>query len=191
MINFQEIKRNRFQGFGLRTVRTFARSIVLALNTFDRIELIHGDLKPENIVLQSAGRTNLKVIATSINVLIQTKPTSPIELLQGDRLWIVLLRGLSPLHICPVQILPGSRGEPFLLCSSRNTGFFFQVILGVPYSRAVDMWSLGCILAELLTGSPLFPGSDEVRFQTLFQGRREERAADTFLHESDAVLDPI
>ena len=69
MINFQEIKRNRFQGFGLRTVRTFARSIVLALNTFDRIELIHGDIKPENIVLQSAGRTNLKVIATSINIL--------------------------------------------------------------------------------------------------------------------------
>ena len=112
MINFQEIKRNRFQGFGLRTVRTFARSIVLALNTFDRIELIHGDLKPENIVLQSAGRTNLKVIATSINILTQTKPTSPIEILQGDRLWFVMLRGLSPLHICPVQILPGSRGKP-------------------------------------------------------------------------------
>ena len=37
-----------------------------------------------------------------------------------------------------------------------------QVILGVPYTRSVDMWSLGCILAELLTGSPLFPGADEV-----------------------------
>ena len=36
------------------------------------------------------------------------------------------------------------------------------MILGVPYTRSVDMWSLGCILAELLTGSPLFPGADEV-----------------------------
>ena len=42
-------------------MRAFAHSIVVALNTFDRIELIHGDLKPENIVLQSNGRTNLKV----------------------------------------------------------------------------------------------------------------------------------
>ena len=63
------MKVNRFQGFGLRTVRAFARSIVLALNTFDRIELIHGDLKPENIVLQHEGRTNLKVISSSLNIL--------------------------------------------------------------------------------------------------------------------------
>ena len=42
-------------------MRAFAHSIVVALNTFDRIELIHGDLKPENIVLQSSGRSNLKV----------------------------------------------------------------------------------------------------------------------------------
>ena len=30
-------------------------------------------------------------------------------------------------------------------------------------TRSVDMWSLGCILAELLTGCPLFPGADEVK----------------------------
>lgn len=27
---------------------------------------------------------------------------------------------------------------------------------------AIDMWSLGCILAELYTGYPLFPGENEV-----------------------------
>lgn len=37
-----------------------------------------------------------------------------------------------------------------------------EVILGHPYSMAVDMWSLGCILAELYTGYPLFPGESEV-----------------------------
>ncbi|XP_075998162.1 dual specificity tyrosine-phosphorylation-regulated kinase 4 [Genypterus blacodes] len=37
-----------------------------------------------------------------------------------------------------------------------------EVILGQPYSMAIDMWSLGCILAELHTGYPLFPGESEV-----------------------------
>ncbi|GFY51407.1 dual specificity tyrosine-phosphorylation-regulated kinase 2 [Trichonephila inaurata madagascariensis] len=36
-----------------------------------------------------------------------------------------------------------------------------EVILGLKYGMPIDMWSLGCILAELLTGYPLLPGEDE------------------------------
>ena len=31
-----------------------------------------------------------------------------------------------------------------------------EVILGLPYDSSIDMWSFGCILAELNTGTPLF-----------------------------------
>ena len=36
-----------------------------------------------------------------------------------------------------------------------------EVILGMTYGLPIDMWSLGCILAELLTGYPIFPGENE------------------------------
>ncbi|CAK9294880.1 unnamed protein product [Gordionus sp. m RMFG-2023] len=36
-----------------------------------------------------------------------------------------------------------------------------EIILGCPYTVAIDMWSFGCILAELFTGYPIFPGESE------------------------------
>ncbi|XP_074978892.1 dual specificity tyrosine-phosphorylation-regulated kinase 1B-like isoform X2 [Caretta caretta] len=36
-----------------------------------------------------------------------------------------------------------------------------EVLLGMPYDLAIDMWSLGCILVEMHTGEPLFSGSNE------------------------------
>ncbi|KAI0318052.1 hypothetical protein OF83DRAFT_1163637 [Amylostereum chailletii] len=36
-----------------------------------------------------------------------------------------------------------------------------EVILGMNYHMAIDMWSLGCIMAELKTGFPIFPGENE------------------------------
>jgi len=33
-----------------------------------------------------------------------------------------------------------------------------KVILGLNHHMAIDMWSLGCILAERHTGYPIFPG---------------------------------
>lgn len=36
-----------------------------------------------------------------------------------------------------------------------------EVILGLPYTELIDMWSLGCIVGELFLGLPMFPGSLE------------------------------
>lgn len=33
-----------------------------------------------------------------------------------------------------------------------------EVLLGLSYNGAIDMWSFGCVAAELFLGLPLFPG---------------------------------
>ena len=35
-------------------------------------------------------------------------------------------------------------------------------MLGDKYGRAVDVWSIGCIIGELSDGQPLFPGESEI-----------------------------
>ncbi|KAI9300619.1 kinase-like domain-containing protein, partial [Cunninghamella echinulata] len=36
-----------------------------------------------------------------------------------------------------------------------------EVLIGLNYTADIDMWSLGCIVAELFLGLPIFPGSSE------------------------------
>ena len=56
-----------------------------------------------------------------------------------------------------------------------------EVLVGAEYGRAVDVWSAGCILAEMLGRSPLFPGRDALEQLRLIlrvvATRRHPRAA--------------
>jgi dual specificity tyrosine-phosphorylation-regulated kinase 2/3/4 len=36
-----------------------------------------------------------------------------------------------------------------------------EVMLGLAYTSSIDMWSFGCILAEMANGYPIFPGESE------------------------------
>ena len=50
------------------------------------------------------------------------------------------------------------------------------MILGLPYSCEIDMWSFGCILAELATGCPLFPGGFSLEYRIVYGGCPAEAA---------------
>ncbi|PBP16610.1 Protein kinase-like (PK-like) [Diplocarpon rosae] len=96
-----------------------------------------------------------------------------------------LLNGLSLLNkarlihcdLKPENILLKNLESPIVkiidfgsACDERQTVYTYiqsrfyrspEVLLGLPYSSAIDMWSLGCIVVELFLGLPLFPGSSE------------------------------
>ncbi|XP_023672680.1 homeodomain-interacting protein kinase 3a isoform X1 [Paramormyrops kingsleyae] len=49
-----------------------------------------------------------------------------------------------------------------------------EIILGLPFCEAIDMWSLGCVIAELFLGWPLYPGAleyDQIRYISQTQGQ--------------------
>lgn len=52
-----------------------------------------------------------------------------------------------------------------------------EILLGLPFCEAIDMWSLGCVIAELFLGWPLYPGSseyDQIRYISQTQGMPAE-----------------
>uniref|UniRef100_A0A8D3B0E8 non-specific serine/threonine protein kinase n=1 Tax=Scophthalmus maximus TaxID=52904 RepID=A0A8D3B0E8_SCOMX len=53
-----------------------------------------------------------------------------------------------------------------------------EIILGLPFCEAIDMWSLGCVIAELFLGWPLYPGAleyDQIRYISQTQGTPAEQ----------------
>jgi dual specificity tyrosine-phosphorylation-regulated kinase 2/3/4 len=72
-----------------------------------------------------------------------------------------------------------------------------EVVLGLQYDHQVDMWSLGCIIAELFCGRPIFPGIDEnelLEFHILLCGNPPQHMIDKcskrakFFNTSDGRL---
>uniref|UniRef100_A0A673IL30 non-specific serine/threonine protein kinase n=1 Tax=Sinocyclocheilus rhinocerous TaxID=307959 RepID=A0A673IL30_9TELE len=71
-----------------------------------------------------------------------------------------------------------------------------EIILGLPFCEAIDMWSLGCVIAELFLGWPLYPGAleyDQIRYVSQTQGLPGEqllnvgtKTARFFIKESDS-----
>ncbi|XP_076842558.1 uncharacterized protein LOC143487507 [Brachyhypopomus gauderio] len=62
------------------------------------------------------------------------------------------------------------------VCSSYMQTRYYrspEIILGLPFCEAIDMWSLGCVIAELFLGWPLYPGAseyDQIRYISQTQG---------------------
>lgn len=37
-----------------------------------------------------------------------------------------------------------------------------ELLVGYPYNHSVDMWAIGCMMAELIDAQPLFPGESDI-----------------------------
>uniref|UniRef100_A0A0A9ZJS4 dual-specificity kinase n=1 Tax=Lygus hesperus TaxID=30085 RepID=A0A0A9ZJS4_LYGHE len=119
---YELIKKNNYQGFSLGLIKRFAQSLVQCLKLLYKENIIHCDLKPENVLLKQRGSSYIKVIDFGSSCYSDQRVYTYIQ---------------SRFYRSP------------------------EVLLGLPYGTPIDMWSLGCILAELYTGYPLFPGENE------------------------------
>ena len=57
-----------------------------------------------------------------------------------------------------------------------------EIVLGNRYDTPVDIWSLGCIVYELITGRPLFPAKDENELIEYFMATLGDMPQDMYVN---------
>ena len=130
-------------GLGDSMVKKFMSQLVEGVRYCHSHRVLHRDLKPQNLLIDRDG--NLKLadfgLARAFGVPLRTY-THEVRLL-------VSLAGNRDL----------SNGWKVVTLWYRAP----EILLGGrQYSTGVDMWSVGCIFAEMCTRKPLFPGDSEI-----------------------------
>mmetsp|Transcript_105625 Transcript_105625/g.297129 ORF Transcript_105625/g.297129 Transcript_105625/m.297129 type:complete len:496 (-) Transcript_105625:37-1524(-) len=116
-------------GLPVDFIRDVTQQLLEALQHLSDVPLIHGDMKPENVLLVDSHRP-----------LVRNPQVKVIDFGGSQH-----CERVAEAEDFTIQTLPYRAPE---------------VLLGLPYTCAADMWSLGCICAELFLGESIFPHSD-------------------------------
>ncbi|CAD6503578.1 BgTH12-03238 [Blumeria graminis f. sp. triticale] len=120
-VNLREVlkKFGRDIGINIRAVRAYAQQMFLGLSLIRKCNILHADLKPDNILV-SENRNLLKICDLGS------------------------ASDASDNEIAPYLVSRFYRAP--------------EIIIGMQYDFAIDIWSVGCTLYELYTGKILFTG---------------------------------
>jgi len=136
------------QSLSIEHVQYFVYQILRALKYMHSANVIHRDLKPSNLLVNS--NCDLKVCDFG------------------------LARGILETHD-DCQLGEGDTGATSMLLTEYVVTRWYrapEIMLAChQYSKPVDMWSVGCIFAELLSRKPFLPGEDYIDQLTRISGK--------------------
>ena len=130
--------------------------MILAIDNLHSCGIIHRDIKPENILLSSTGH----IVVCDFGVCYDRQQETP----------------------CPHS--PDDPIDDDTMCDNRVCGTYNYMAPEVlctstPYGKAVDWWSVGCLLFEMTTGNPPFVAANRKKLFHLIM--RNKPKIPTFL----------
>jgi serine/threonine protein kinase len=119
-------------------------SLAAAADQLTRVQIIHRDVKPENILVTKSGIVKLCDFgfARTLGML------------------HVFAHSVFPAH---VQWHPAGPGAVYTDYVATRWYRAPELLVGdTQYGPPVDVWAIGCVFVELLTGQPLWPGKSDI-----------------------------
>ncbi|GET92693.1 protein kinase-like protein [Leishmania tarentolae] len=126
------IQANKFCPMPQNFIYELSEQLLAALVHVRDRKIVHCDLKPENIMISHGGGSS--------NSLTESSDFS--------------LKLIDFGSAC-------EESQPIFTYIQSRYYRAPEIVLGIPYTTAIDMWSFGCVLCELANGYPIFPASSE------------------------------
>ncbi|WIA08010.1 hypothetical protein OEZ85_007480 [Tetradesmus obliquus] len=142
------LRRNEYQPLPLALVQAVARQLLVAVAYMHELGLVHTDLKPENILL--AAQDHMKLPAVPPATVERRVPRD------------------STIKVIDFGSATFEDGYHSSIISTRHYRAP-EVILGLGWSFACDLWSCGCILVELAVGDALFQTHENLEHLAMMQ----------------------
>ncbi|KAH3670335.1 hypothetical protein WICMUC_004831 [Wickerhamomyces mucosus] len=146
---YEFLAKNKFKPFPGSQIQAISRQLIRSIAFLHDLKLIHTDLKPENILLKNSSFAKFK--KNSYKVL-----KNPL------------------INIIDFGSAIFSDEYHSELVSTRHYRAP-EIVLGIGWSFECDLWSLGCILTELVTGEALFNTHENAEHLKIMELLLEEK----------------
>ncbi|CAH0473541.1 unnamed protein product [Peronospora belbahrii] len=156
---YDYLKNHDYKPFPLHCIRAYAWQLLTSLEFIHSIRLIHTDLKPENILLVDDEEERLSCDSSSpssTSSFGSPGGSSGREHWSNGRQWKKRERTVSDDESKSSIINTRQYRSP-------------EVILGLGWSYPSDIWSAGCIIAELYLGELLFATHENMEHLALME----------------------
>ncbi|OMJ91218.1 hypothetical protein SteCoe_6288 [Stentor coeruleus] len=124
---FDFMAKNNFKPLSVSITKRITVQLLRGLSHMHNLQIIHCDLKPENIVFKHSNKSSIRIIDFGTSCFFNARVYTYIQ---------------SRIYRSP------------------------EIVLQISYNEAIDIWSLGCIVFEMLTGNPPFTGNSERELMT-------------------------
>ncbi|CAO4387857.1 unnamed protein product [Caenorhabditis nigoni] len=155
----QDTNRTFYPSFCMENIRHIGSQIAKAMSHLETLKIFHLDLKAGNVVF---AKPNIQYTLENDDI----QPT----IKMGDIGVKVIDFGNSASHWEPGEKKKWRRVQPLALRSP-------EVFMGLPYNEKSDVWSLGCLIAEMFSGQLIFYSTSGTTEQEMNQSQFELTAS--------------
>ncbi|CCW63904.1 unnamed protein product [Phytomonas sp. EM1] len=183
--NLFELLRDRgFIPLMISDIKKVCRRVLQALTALHRVGFMHCDIKPENIMLRKVSNVDKFSNNALVHINEHASKVFPHKVIQSDSINKendscqkciqdeLIAFSLSSSSDCGEEEVDFDQTclIDFGAVRQFNENDYYdvqslwyrapEVLCGLPYTAKIDSWSVGCLLAELYSGKPLFPAEN-------------------------------